>query len=147
MPETLVMTGKTISGGQETLNFGGHTPNYAFKLISFKLWGSNNLGNSSNEHWATLTRAKTIEDPANPNFDNEGLVGVATLFIHNSPAYPPGALEVINPMAIITQDCLLAVEDTADGDPINWMLIFEKVKLTNSAEAVLNFKQFGIFDD
>jgi len=147
MPKTLVMRGKTVSGGQETLNFAGPTEGYAFQLIEFKLWGSNNLGASSNEHWATLTRAKTIEDPANPNFNHEGLVGVSVWMAHSSPAYPPQSLELIDSTALITQDCLLAVEDTADGDPINWQLTFQEIKLTSNAEAVLNFKQFGIFDD
>jgi len=147
MPETLVMTGKTVDSGTEVLNFGGKTPGHAYRLISFKLWGATNLGASSNEYWASLTRAKTAEDPVNPNFKNEGLVGVASLFLHNSPAYPPGALEVINPEALITQDCILTVQDTSDSEACNWMLTFEKVKLSASAEAVANFQQFTIFDD
>lgn len=141
------MRGKTVSGGQETLNFAGPTDGYAFQLIEFKLWGSNNLGSSSNEMWATLTRAKTIEDPVAPNFDNEGLVGVANWEVHGSSAYPPRNNSVIDSTALITQDCLLAATDTDDGDPINWQLTFQEIKLTSNAEAVLNFKQFGIFDD
>jgi len=146
MPETLVMTGQTADGGTELLNFGGKTSGYAYRLISFKLWGSTNLGSASNEMWASLTRAKTAEDPIAPNFTNEGLVGVASIFIHNSPAYPPTAIEVINPKALITQDCILSVNDTADGHAVNYMLTFEKVKLSASAEAVANFNQFTIFD-
>lgn len=147
MARQLVMKGQTVSGGQEKLNFGGKTPGVAFRLVSFKLWGATNLGASSNEYWATLTRAKVIEDPANPNFNNEGLVGVASLFNHNSPAYPPGALEVIDYEALITQDCLLGVIDTADSEAVNWQLTFEEVKLSNAAEAVANFNQFTISDD
>jgi len=146
MPQTLVMTGQVPDGGTQVLNFSGQTPGHAFRLTSFKLWGSTNLGAASNEMWATLTRAKTAEDPVAPNFDNEGLVGVASIFIHNSPAYPPTAIEVINSTALITQDCILSADDTADGHAVNYMLTFEKVKLTDSAEAVANFKQFGIFD-
>ncbi len=146
MPRKLVMRGKTATGGTEKLNFGGKTPGYAYRLTSMKLWGSNNLGGASNELWATLTRAKVIEDPVAPNFNNEGLIGVSSTFIHNSPAYPPTALEVINYEALITQDCLLAVKDTADGDAINWQLTFEEVKMSNSEEAVANFNQFTIFD-
>ena len=147
MPKNLVMRGKTATGGTEKLNFGGKTPGYAYRLTSFKLWGSNNLGASSNENWATLTRAKTIEDPVAPNFSNEGLVGVAVFMTHTSPAYPPQALEIINYEALITQDCLLAVKDTSDGDPINWQLTFEEVKMSNAEEAVANFNQFTIFDE
>lgn len=146
MPERLVMTGKTADSGTEVLNFSGPKPGYAYRLISFKLWGATNLGASSNEFWASLTRAKTAEDPTNPNFNNEGLVGVASLFLHNSPAYPPGAISVINPDALITQDCIFTVQDTSDSEACNWMLIFEKVKLSASAEAVLNFNQFTISD-
>lgn len=142
----LCMRGKTASGGQETLNFGGKTPGVAFRLTSFKLWVSANAGDSSNEMWATLTRAKVIEDPVNPNFSNEGLVGVAGAFFHTSPAYPPQALEVINYEALITQDCLLAVTETSDGDPINWQLSFEEVKMNSSQEAVANYNQFTISD-
>jgi len=146
MARQLVMRGQTVSGGQEKLNFGGKTPGLAYRLVSFKLWGSTNLGASSNEMWGTLTRAKVIEDPANPNFNNEGLVGVASYFVHNSPAYPPGALEVIHPYALITQDCLLGVIDTADSEAVNWQLTFEEIKMSKSEEAVANFNQFTIFD-
>ena len=50
---------------------------------------------------------------------------------------------------VVTQDLILTVADAVSGSTlsINWLCKFEKVKLSQSAEAVANYNQFTIFDD
>jgi len=149
MPEELIMRGNTPSGTNEVLNFTGHTPGYVFRLIDFDLYPSTSIGDANGELCATITAANTYEDPANPNFNNAGLIGTAVFQIgkygeNNSPALH----SVVNDLFYITQDLIIAVVDTQAGSPmnVNWQCRFEKVKLSGGAEAVANFNQFTIAD-
>ena len=74
------------------------------------------------------------------------LVAVAVFMTHTSPAYPPQALNMINDLVILTQDLTLMVQDTGDGDPINYMLKFKEVKLSDAAEAISNYQAFTVRD-
>jgi len=150
MPENLIMRGKTSSGETETLNFSGHTPGYAYRLVDFKIYPAEDIGSANQELAATVTAAKTAEDPSNPNFNNPGLIATA-LWSHDpvpTPSTMSPGLVVVNDMFYITQDLILRVIDTVAGAPrpTNWQCRFEKVKLSSSAEAVANFNQFTIFD-
>ena len=146
MPKEFIIKGRTVSGQPEKINLHGGRPGYGFQLHDFKLWGSNNLGATSMEGWATLARSSTGISPIDPDFNNEALVGVAVFMTHSSPAYPPQALKMIDDLVMLTQDLTLMVQDTADGDPINWMLKFKEVKLSNAAEAVANYQSFVVHD-
>jgi len=146
MNKEFVMRGKTASGETDVLNFTGHTPGYAYRLVDFEIFFSSGIGTTNQELCATLTAAKTFEDPANPNFDNEGLLATATL-----STYPPSNLgnaasTVVNHTFLITQDLILAVVDTVAGADVNWQCTFVAEKVSGSEEAVANFKQFTIFD-
>ena len=151
MPEELVMRGKTASGLTETLNFSGHTPGYAYRLISFDIYPSNDIGTVAFELAATITAAGSEENPSNPNFKNEGLIGSTLFFGSNgsNEAYSQQQKTVINDMFYITQDLIISCIDTFGGSPqaVNWQCKFEKVKLSAGAEAVANFKQFTIYDE
>jgi len=146
MPEELIMRGQTVSGGQETLNFGGRTPGYGYHLTSIQLYGSNSVGASEDTLIAAITADDTAEDPANPNFNNPGLIGTCYTSSSGNPAYPTTELQIINDLFVITQDLILLVQAPDGGDPVNWQCKFKKVKLSASAEAVANFNQFTIYD-
>jgi len=77
MKKEFVIRGKTASDGQEILNFSGGKKGYAYRMIEFQLYPSNDIGGTSAELAATITAAKTAENPVNPDFSNEGLIGVA----------------------------------------------------------------------
>jgi hypothetical protein len=146
MTKEFIIKGRSASGSTETINLSGSRPGYGFQLHDFKLWGSNNLGNTSMEGWATLARSSTGISPIDPDFSNDALVAVAVFMTHTSPAYPPQALNMINDLVILTQDLTLMVQDTGDGDPINYMLKFKEVKLSDAREAVSNYQAFTVRD-
>ena len=148
MPEILIMRGKTPSGQNEKLNFGGHTPGFAYRLIEFDIYPSLGIGANHYELTASLTAAKTYEDPVNPNFKNPGLIATA-LLVSQSGIEFYGGTKVVNDQFYITQDLIIAVNDSVAGAPmdVNWQCKFEKVKLSSSAEAVANFNQFTIYDE
>jgi len=145
MPEDLIMRGKTVSGGQETLNFGGRTPGYGYHMTEFVLYGASGLGTTALEFSGSVTAASTLEDPVNPNFDNPGLIATYNGQSTAQKDSNPGGYAVINELFVITQDLILGVSETA-GEPVNWQCRFRKVKLSSSAEAVANFNQFTIYD-
>jgi len=146
MPEELIMRGKTNTGGQETLNFGGRTPGYGYQMVSFQLYPSAGLGTSDDSMIGSVTAADVAEDPENPNFDHPGLIATAEMRSSNNPAYPTTYNSVVNDLFIITQDLILLVAAPDGGNDINWQCRFKKVKLSASAEAVANFNQFTIYD-
>jgi len=144
MPNEFVMRGKTVSGKTETLNFRGRTPGYGYQLTEFKLFPSINIISQVYELCGAITADDSAEDPVNPNFDNPGVI--ATAIVTSSTSQPASEeLVVINDIFAITQDLILKVQNT-HGEPINWQCRFKKVKLSDAAEAVANFKQFTIFD-
>jgi len=146
-----VIRGQTASGLTHTINFSGHKGDYGFKLIEFSIYPSTNVGGVNVELAASLTAAKTFEDPINPDFDNEGLIGVAQYHVNPSVTahLTPGDLSVVNDTFIITQDVILAVIDTVAGAPqaTNWQCKFMPVKLSTTEAALTNYRQFSIFDE
>ena len=144
------MRGQTASGLTEVLNFSGYKPGYAYRLVEFQIYPSNSIGSQNFELCATLTAAKTYEDPANPNFNNEGLIGVAMSTSFNNPTQLISPeRSIINDTFLITQNLILAVIDTQAGAPmaVNWQCRFESVKMTGPEEAATNYKQFAISDE
>ena len=149
MKKEFVMRGQTASGLQEVLNFSGYKPGYAYRLTEFQIYPSTNIGGTEYELAASLTAAKTAEDPSNPNFNNEGLIGTALLSIKLDAARPFGNVSVINNHFLITQNLILKVIDTVAGAPtaVNWQCRFVSVKMNDAEEAATNFKQFTISDE
>jgi hypothetical protein len=153
MRKEFVMRGKTPSNNQETLNFSGFKPGMAYKLVEFDIYPSTNIGGQTCELSATITAAKTYEDPSNPNFNNEGLIGTSLCFITQDSTAANGVYttfeSIVNDTFLITQNLILAVIDSKTGAPmdVNWQCRFEPVKMAKAEEAVANYKQFTISDE
>jgi len=149
MRKEFVMRGQTASGTQEVLNFGKYKQGYAYKMTEFSIYPSSNIGGQHAELTASVTAAKTYEDSQNPNFNNDGLIAVATLSLSDTIAYPRDAMSIVNDTYVITQNLILAVLDTIAGSPqaVNWQCRFESVKMTGPEEAAVNYKQFAISDE
>ena len=146
MRKEFVMRGQTASGETEVLNFGKYKQGTAYKMTEFQIFPSSGATAQTVELAATVTAAKTFEDPANPNFNNDGLIGTA-LFLLDFADYQ-AASSVVNDTYMITQNLILAVVDTKTGSPkpVNWKCKFESVKMTAAEEAAVNYKQFAISD-
>jgi len=150
MRKTFVMRGQTASGQTEVLNFGKYKQGYAYRMTEFVIYPSTAIGTQSMELCASVTAAKTFEDPANPNFNNDGLIATALYKMGEAANQDFSVLQdVVNDTYIITQNLILAVVDTYPGAPmaVNWQCRFESVKMTGPEEASVNYKQFAISDD
>jgi len=151
MNKEFVMRGKTASGSNEVLNFSGNKPGYSYRLVEFQIYPSAAVGTQTAELLASVTAAKTHEDPAYPNFNNEGLIATASLSIRSmSGGWQSYANDsIVNDTFLITQDLILAVVDTEAGSPmdVNWQCRFVAEKMSKSEEAVTNYKQFTISNE
>ena len=149
MKKEFVMRGQTVSGQSEVLNFSGFKPGMAYRMTRFDIYPSTGLGANNLELQATVTAAKTFEDPENPNFNNEGLIATAMFAMSSSAAQPRQGISIVNDTFLITQNLILAVIDTQAGSPmdVNWQCRFESVKMSGPEEAVTNYKQFAISDE
>jgi len=147
MKKEFVMRGQTASDQQEVLNFSGFKKGYAYRIVDFKIYPSNT--DAAYEIAATITAAKTAEDPSNPNFTNEGLIATAFLVNNDNTHLASANLNtIVNDTFLITQDLILKVIDTLAGAPmaVNWQCRFVAEKMKLSQEAVANYNQFTIFD-
>ena len=146
MKKDFVIRGQTASGETEILEFGGYKEGYAYIMTEFQIYPSTAIGSQAHELSATLTAAKTLESPDNPNFNNEGLIGTA---LHTKHTTIGSTASIVNDTFLITQNLILAVIDAYAGSPmaVNWQCRFESVKINDSQAAVTNFKQFSIFDE
>jgi len=151
MNKEFVMRGQTASGLTEILNFSGLTPGYAYRMTEFQIYPSANIGGINYELAASVTAAKVLEDPSNPNFNNEGLIATALNVGSEIGSGRPqqGPLVIVNDTFLITQDLILAVIDTNAGAPmaVNWQCRFVGEKISIAEEAVTNYKQFTISND
>ncbi len=147
MNKQFVMRGQTASGETDTLNFSGYKPGYAYRLVEFELYPSVIGSSAIGELSASITAAKTAEDPNNPNFNNEGLIGVTSLGFRNDAKFYETT--IINDTFLITQNLILKVIDNEAGDPmaVNWQCRFVAEKMSGPEEAVANYKQFTISDE
>lgn len=145
--EEFVMRGQTASGTQEVLNFGSKH-GYAYKLTEFQIYPSTGIGTQSYELAASVTADKTYEDPANPNFNNEGLIGTALATGDAGSEPETSSNSVVNDTFLITQNLILAVIDTKAGSPmaVNWQCRFKPVKMSEAEQANANLRQFHIYD-
>jgi len=148
MKKEFVMRGQTASGETEVLNFSGNKEGYAYRLVEFQIYPGGPVGGQHYELAASITAAKTYEDPSNPNFNNEGLLATALVVGASAIEFYKG-MEVVNDTFLITQNLILAVIDTVPGSPmgVNWQCRFESVKMSGSEEAATNYKQFTISDE
>lgn len=148
MNKEFVMRGQTASGETEVLNFSGHKPGYAYRLVEFVLYPSTGIGSTSQEMCGTVTAGKTAIAPTDPNFNNEGLIGVSTHNRSTSPQDGPFMDSIVNDTFLITQNLILMVQNTGSGsNPINWQCRFVGEKMSKSEEAVNNYKQYTISDE
>lgn len=152
MSKEFVMRGQTASGETEVLNFSGYKPGYAYRLVEFDIYPSTDIGGQTCELSASITAAKTYEDPSNPNFNNEGLIGTGLFFLTEDSTAANGVYNssesIVNDTFLITQNLILAVVDNKAGSPmaVNWQCRFVKEKMTGPEEAATNYKQFQISD-
>ena len=147
--EEFVMRGKTPSGLTEVLNISGYKPGYAYRMVEFQIYPSTAIGQQAMELCASVTAAKTFEDPQNPDFTNEGLIATAFFTNHDATAYAGFTNSGVNDTFLITQKLIIAVLDSNVGSPmdVNWQCKFMPVKMSKTEEAVTNYKQFLISDD
>ena len=134
MKKDFVMRGKTASGGTEVLNFSGFKPGMAYKMTEFEIYPSEGIASTNQELAATVTAAKTAEDPSNPNFNNEGLIATAMMTMTSGPNDSWNRWNCVNDTFLITQDLILSVVDTQAGSPapVNWQCRFETCLLYTS---------------
>jgi len=146
MKKEFVMRGQTGSGLTEVLNFSGYKPGYAYRLISFELYPSTNIGGQGYEHMGAITAGKTALTPLEPNFNDEGLIATSYIKEHSGDANPIGYISVVNDLFLITQNLILMVQDT-QGNPINWQCRFVSEKMSGPEEAAANYRQYAISDE
>ena len=145
MRKTFVMRGQTADDGTEILNFGKYKDGYAYKITEFKLYPSTSLMSNNVEMSGTITAGKTSVDPANPDFNNEGLIATAVWFNQQGAKFSGLVESIVDDTFVITQNLILRVKDS-QSTPINWQCRFESVKMTKAEEAAVNYKQFSISD-
>ena len=144
--DEFVMRGKTDSAGEEVLNFSGRKAGYAYKMIEFSLYPSENLGGTEYELVGTVTAGKTAMSPYQVDFNDDGLIASST-YAQSATAQRGYFNTVINDTFLITQNLILKVQDTGGSShAVNWQCKFVPVKLSGSEEAVANYKQFVISD-
>ena len=146
MPKEFIMRGKTAGdGSSEVLNFGGLTPGIGYQLIEFQVIAAADISGTHWEITASVTADNSAADSTIPDFTQDGLIGTVYQKNNHGLEYPLANLTIINDLYVITQDCIIQTVDTIGGE-VNWQLKFREVKLSSSAEAVANYKQFTVFD-
>lgn len=139
-------TSSTTNKNSEILNFSGHKKGYAYRLVEFDIYPTENIGTNDYEMCASITAGKTASDPVTPNFNDEGLI--ATILVAGRELNRSSSrLAVINDTFMITQNLILTVKETQNGTPVNWQCRFEAVKMSGPEEAVTNYKQYLISDE
>ena len=148
MPEELIMRGNfTASEGTGTnkLNFSGHTTGHGYQLIEFQLYPSTSIGAQSVEMAGVISCGNNNLDASNIDFNLEEIIATTAFSANGSVPNTPINYSVINDLFVITQDLNINTFDS-QGTNVNWQCKFRKIKLSDSAEAVANFKQFTIYD-
>ena len=151
MPKEFIMRGKTASGTNQVINMGSQArPGYAYRLTEFEIYPSALIGSQAYELAATITADNAEENPSNPKFNHDGLIASALLFGSNgsNEAYSEQKATVVNDLFYITQDLIISCIDTFSGSPmdVNWQCRFVEEKISGSAEAVANYKQYSVYN-
>jgi hypothetical protein len=150
MKDTFVMRGKTASGAQEILEFGGRqkeNKNMAYRMTEFKIYPSSSIGAANIEMCGSVTAGKTAVNPQDPDYTNNGLIATA-MFMAADTTGRGGQSQhgIVNDTFLITQNLILMVFEI-NSTAVNWQCRFEAVKMTDAETAATNFKQYSIFDE
>jgi hypothetical protein len=149
MPEEFIMRGQTATTAglnTEVLNFSGYKPGYAYRLVELQIYPSTGIGSNNDELTASITAGKTAIDPTVPNFNEQGLIGTAILFLGSGAGDPPLQHTIVNDRFLITQNLILMVQNTNAGTPVNWQCRFVKERMNGPETAAANYKQYLISD-
>lgn len=146
MPKEFLMRGETVTSGEEVLNFSGIgiRKGYGVQMTEFKLWPAV-PSNSVNLH-AAVTAENVAANPVAVNFNNDGLIAVATFVSHSSTDHGSYSDSLVNDLYVITQDLRLSCRNLDTSSGINWQCRFREVKLSSSAQAVANYKQYTVYN-
>jgi hypothetical protein len=149
MRDEFINKGKLAVGEVETIHIGTHESGYGYRITRFDLWGGADvLGvSAASEYCGIITAESTAADSSAPDFNQEGQIAVAMWGVsHNLVTNVPAGTSCIDDLFVCTQDLLLEIKGTSSTE-CNYMIKFEKVKLSSSAQAVQNYKQYSIFDE
>ena len=144
--EEFIMRGQTASGETEVLNFGSKH-GYAYRMTEFSIYPSSGIGSTGWEIVGTVTAGKTAVAPTDPDFNNEGLIA-CSMYVGQNNVYTGKINSIVNDTFLITQNLILMVQDASSGgNPVNWQCRFKPVKLSETAMANANLRQFHVFDE
>jgi len=149
MPKEFIIRGQTAHLKTEVLNMTGFRPGYGYRITEFKLYPSAVGQPATWEMAATISATAAAIPPDAPNFNEDGLVATAFNMGVNSVAGVAATVHsketIINDLFVITQDLILMVQDQG-SNPVNWHVKFKEIKMSSSAEAVANYKQYTIYN-
>ena len=147
MPKEFVMRGQIVSSGEETIQMAGlgsSKPGYGYQMTSFRIWPA--VPSLAVNLHAAITAENVYANPVAVNFNNDGLIGVASYVSHSSTDHAGFSDSLVNDMYVITQNLLMSARDLDSSTAINWQMKFREVKLSPSAHAVANYKQFTVYN-
>jgi len=144
MPKEFIIRGRTASLETEVLNMTGWRPGYAYSIHQFDIYPGALIGGANYELSGTISATQIAIPPDAPDFNEDGLIATAR-GVSAAGTGRSDHFSIVNDLFMITQDLHLMVEDK-NNNPINWQVRFKEVRLSASAEAVANYKQYTIYN-
>jgi hypothetical protein len=131
--------GKLASAGQDQIPLAGGDDDIGYKIVKMELMSETPGIGSNAEHIVKVYKTQQSSVDGVINFDDDALLAAGWLPMKTSNFLTSSNITLFD-NEIVNQDIYVTGIDVDGGEPINYLIHLEEVKMKDSEAAVVNYK-------
>ena len=131
--------GKLASGEQEKIPLSGGADNIGYRIVKMELMSETPGIGSNAEHIVKVYKKKQSSVSGTIDFDDDSLLAAGWLPMKTSNFLTSENITLFDD-EVVNQDVFVTAIDVDGGEPINFLIHMEEVKINDREAAVINYR-------
>ena len=131
--------GKLGSGLQDQIPLAGGADNIGYRIVKMELMSETPGIGSNAEHIVKVYKKKQSSVDGTIDFDDDSLLAAGWLPMKTSNFLTSENITLFDD-EVVNQDIFVTAIDVDGGEPINYLIHMEEVKINDSEAAVINYR-------
>ena len=131
--------GKLASAGQDKIPLSGGDDNVGYRIVKMELMSETPGIGSNAEHIVKVYKQKQTSVDGVIDFDDDALLAAGWLPMKTSN-YLTSSNTTLFDDEVVNQDIFVTGIDVDGGEPINYLIHMEEVKINDREAAVINYR-------
>ena len=131
--------GKLVSAGQDKIPLSGGDDNVGYRIVKMELMSETPGIGSNAEHIVKVYKQKQTSVDGVIDFDDDALLAAGWLPMKTSN-YLTSSNTTLFDDEVVNQDIFVTGIDVDGGEPINYLIHMEEVKINDREAAVINYR-------